>query len=98
MGILTLFFKKQLFERITLLLVALSAGALLGAAFLHLMPEALSKGQGNFGVFIWVLAGFVFFFLFEQFIPSLIKTDVAGDRIGKRCYEIRLYYCSGGEK
>ncbi len=33
--------------------------------------------------------------LFEQFIPSLVNVDVAGDRKGKRCYEIRMYYCVG---
>ncbi|MFH1276525.1 MAG: hypothetical protein ABIH82_05425 [Candidatus Woesearchaeota archaeon] len=36
--------------------------------------------------------------LFEQFIPSLIQTDVAGDLVGERSYEVRLYFCAGGEK
>jgi len=30
--------------------------------------------------------------LFEQFIPSLINIDVEGDKRGKRCYEIRMYF------
>ncbi|MDO8563782.1 MAG: hypothetical protein Q7R87_02140 [Nanoarchaeota archaeon] len=33
--------------------------------------------------------------LFEQFIPSLIETDIAGDKVGKRCYEIRMYFTAG---
>jgi len=33
--------------------------------------------------------------LFEQFVPSLIETDVAGDKRGKRCYEIRMYFVAG---
>lgn len=36
--------------------------------------------------------------LFEQFIPSLIETDVAGDKKGKRCYEIRMYFVAGDSK
>jgi len=36
--------------------------------------------------------------LFEQFIPSLIETDIAGDRKGKRCYEIRMYFIAGDSK
>jgi len=33
--------------------------------------------------------------LFEEFIPSLIDVDVEGDRAGKRCFEIRMYFCQG---
>ena len=36
--------------------------------------------------------------LFEQFIPSLIETDIAGDRKGKRGYEIRMYFIAGDSK
>ncbi|MEK6901406.1 MAG: hypothetical protein AABX37_03625 [Nanoarchaeota archaeon] len=36
--------------------------------------------------------------LFEQFIPSFVDVEVAGERTGKRCYEIRLYYCVEGEQ
>ena len=33
--------------------------------------------------------------LYEQFVPSLVDVDVAGDLEGKRSYEIRMYYCMG---
>ncbi len=33
--------------------------------------------------------------LFEQFVPSLLDIDVKGDRRGKRCYEIRMYFVGG---
>ena len=36
--------------------------------------------------------------LFEQFIPSLIETDIEGDKKGKRCYEIRMYFVGGESK
>ncbi len=35
--------------------------------------------------------------LFEQFIPSLMDIDIAGDISGKRCYEIRMYFCAKGD-
>jgi hypothetical protein len=36
--------------------------------------------------------------LFEQFIPSLMDMNIAGMGEGKRCYEIRMYYCAGKGK
>lgn len=33
--------------------------------------------------------------LFEQFVPSLVDTDVEGNRKGKRCFEIRMYFVGG---
>jgi hypothetical protein len=36
--------------------------------------------------------------LFEQFVPSLIDTDIAGDRRGSRCFEIRMYFVGGDPK
>ncbi len=64
-GILTLLLKKRLFEKVLLALVALSAGALMGGAFLHLMPEAVEKFDA-YNVFFYVLVGFVLFFLIEK--------------------------------
>ncbi len=64
-GILTLTLKEKLLEKILLILVALSAGALMGGAFLHLIPESVEK-FGNYNIFIYVLAGFALFFLVEK--------------------------------
>lgn len=36
--------------------------------------------------------------LFEQFVPSLLDIEVEGDRRGKRCYEIRMYFVGGEVK
>ena len=62
-----IFFKKESLERITVFLVALSAGALMGGAFLHLLPEASEKISINslFGIF---LVSFVCFFLIEKLL------------------------------
>lgn len=71
-GVLTLFLKEGVLNRILLFLVAFSAGALLGGAFLHLAPEALiSAGQDEqkiIEVFLAVICGFSLFFVMEQFI------------------------------
>jgi len=32
---------------------------------------------------------------FEQFVPSLVDVAVDGDKKGKRCYEIRMYFVGG---
>ena len=48
-GVLTLFLKEELLNKILLILVAFSAGALIGGAFLHLIPEAINRvGQDLF--------------------------------------------------
>ncbi|MDD5145778.1 MAG: ZIP family metal transporter [Candidatus Pacebacteria bacterium] len=71
-GAITLFLKENLLNKILLLLVAFSAGALIGAAFLDLLPEAISKaGRGEnyiFNIFLFLIAGFCIFFILEQFI------------------------------
>lgn len=66
-GIAALMIKKRILERILLWLVGFSAGALIGGAFLHLIPEALS-GSSQENVFVYVLVGFSSFFVLERFI------------------------------
>ena len=66
-GILTLLLKQRLLEKILMFLVALSAGALMGGAFLHLIPEAIEKSM-NPSILIYVLIGFAVFFLIEKIL------------------------------
>jgi len=49
------------------LLVSLSVGALLGGAFLHLLPELLEEGILK-ELFIFVLGGILLFFVLEKFV------------------------------
>ncbi len=67
-GVLTLFLKEKWLNGILLVLVALSAGALLGGAFLHLIPESVSELGAGLDVFLFVLLGFCLFFVLEQFL------------------------------
>lgn len=83
-GLITLTLKENVLKKILLPLVAFSAGALLGGAFLHLLPETIAEMGSSLTVFLWLLAGFSIFFLLEQFIqwhhchraPSEHKTPV----------------------
>lgn len=65
-GVLTLFFKESFIRKALLFLVAFSAGALLGSAFLHLIPEAIEESGAS--VLMFALLGFSLFFVLEQFI------------------------------
>jgi zinc and cadmium transporter len=66
-GIFTLAIKEKILNKILLLLVSLSAGALMGGALLHLLPEAVEEAEGtDFNVFLVVLIGFILFFLIEK--------------------------------
>ena len=71
-GALTLFLKEKLLDKILLVLVAFSAGALTGGAFLHLMPEAIAEvgvdEASVLNVFLYVLLGFCVFFVLEQVV------------------------------
>lgn len=54
-------------ENIVFYLVALSAGALIAAAFLHLLPEAISEYHSQY-TFPYALAGFTIFFFIEKIL------------------------------
>ncbi|MFH1612093.1 MAG: ZIP family metal transporter [bacterium] len=64
-GIFTLALCEEKLSKILLALVSLSAGALIGGAFLHLLPEAAERFGGE-SLFIMVLIAFVVFFLIEK--------------------------------
>jgi len=71
-GILVLFLKEELLNKILLILVAFSAGALIGGAFLHLIPEAIEKvgidEAALLKIFLYLIFGFCIFFILENFI------------------------------
>ncbi len=69
-GVLVLFFKEKIMNKVVLVLVSFSAGSLLGNAFLHLIPQAIKEIgiEKDVLIFLYVLLGFVVFFILEQFI------------------------------
>lgn len=67
-GGLTLILPERLFQKIILPLVSLAAGTLIGGAFFHLLPEAITKMGNVSTVYISLAAGFILFFILEQFL------------------------------
>ncbi|APF20532.1 zinc/iron permease [Caldithrix abyssi DSM 13497] len=65
-GIIPLFYKKN--HRVLHWFISLGAGVLLGAAFLHMIPEASEMIGKNVG--IYVLGGFLMLFVLEKFIMT----------------------------
>lgn len=64
-GVFTLSLNEKRLSSILLLLVSLSAGALIGGAFIHLLPEAAEKFKTD-DLFPMVLTSFILFFLVEK--------------------------------
>ena len=68
-GSATLLFKRETLAWMTLPLVALAAGSLIGGALFHMIPAALaSKQNSEIDVFAWTAVGFTAFLALEQFI------------------------------
>lgn len=67
-GILTISIKLEALKKILLLLVSLSAGALLGGAFFHLIPEATEEAGCTISVAAFILSGILIFFVLEKMI------------------------------
>lgn len=66
-GAVTLVLASNLLARILLVLISFAAGALLGDAFIHLLPEIAESSRGlDFTASIAVLAGITAFFLLEK--------------------------------
>ena len=70
LGSLSLFLKEKLLDQVLLILVAFSAGALIGGAFLHLLPEAIEMSEPDqvLNLFLYLILGFCAFFVLEHFI------------------------------
>ena len=64
-GLLPVFFQKRRLHYFLIYLVALSAGTLIGDAFLHLLPEAAELMSAD-ALFLTVLLSFIGFFMVEK--------------------------------
>ncbi|MGH9194681.1 MAG: ZIP family metal transporter [Acidimicrobiia bacterium] len=68
-GLFTISLRETALKRWLLLLVSFAAGALLGDAFLHLLPELVEERQGfPVSASITVLAGLILFFVLEKIL------------------------------
>ncbi|MBU2415614.1 ZIP family metal transporter, partial [Patescibacteria group bacterium] len=66
-ALLLLCCKKEILSKILLFLVSFSAGALMGSAFLHLLPEAALEIKTE-KIYLITLVAFVFFFFMEKLL------------------------------
>jgi zinc and cadmium transporter len=69
-GLLLLRQRTERVRRVALWLVSFAIGALLGGAVLHLIPEAFERLGSGPGLSLYLLAGFLGFFVLEKFLCS----------------------------
>jgi len=68
-GLFTLSFRRQWLDEMLFVLISLSAGALLGDTFFHLLPEVIEEaGVFDHRMALLVLSGIITFFLLEKFV------------------------------
>lgn len=68
MGVFSLSLKEEILRKYIFVFISLAVGALLGDAFIHLIPEAL-EGSGNATLTsILIIAGILIFFALEKFL------------------------------
>lgn len=67
-GVFFLSFSPRFMEKLTLFLVSLSAGTLLGDSFLHLLPEAAADNGTGLKMWLWLIIGLVSFFVLEKIV------------------------------
>lgn len=67
-GSVTLLLPERALERLVMPLVAFAAGSLLGGALFHMLPMSVDVLGNRLSVYVWLTAGFVTFFVLEQFL------------------------------
>lgn len=70
-GIYALSLREKTLHSILLILIAFSAGSILGAAHFDLLPEAIELAREHYEesfAYIYITMGFIFFFFIERFV------------------------------
>ena len=68
LGVFTLSLKEQFLRKYIFIFISLAVGALLGDAFIHLIPESLESASNPAMVSILIIAGILIFFILEKFL------------------------------
>lgn len=66
-GVVTFFIKDKILNKIAFYLVAFSAGALIGGAFFHLLPE-VTEIDNSLYIYGYLVLGIILFFILERFL------------------------------
>ena len=85
-GVITFFLKDRILKKILLFFVSFSAGALLGGAFFHLLPESLEEFGNPITIFTYTIIGFSMFFVLERILRWHHCHDVDCDTHGHLGY------------
>ncbi|MFC1720697.1 ZIP family metal transporter [Patescibacteria group bacterium] len=67
-GAIAISMSKRFLGLIVPVLVSLAAGALLGDAFIHLIPEAFEESESSLVISLLIILGILVFFVFEKFL------------------------------
>ena len=67
-GVFTLSIREEIIKRYVFMLVSLAVGALLGDAFIHLIPEAFESSNNSIMVSLLIISGILVFFVLEKFL------------------------------
>jgi len=67
-GVFTLSFNTELIKKYISIFISLAVGALLGDAFIHLIPEAFEGALSSLNVSLLIIAGIFVFFILEKFL------------------------------
>lgn len=67
-GLALISMREDRLRRIVIILVSFSAGALLGDAFIHLLPESVEESSFGLEISAGILFGILVFFVLEKFV------------------------------
>jgi len=67
-GIFSLSLKEEIIKKYISLFISLAVGALLGDAFIHLIPEAFKNSSNSSIVSLLIIFGILIFFIIEKFL------------------------------
>jgi len=67
-GAFTLSIKGELLKKYIFVFISLAVGALLGDAFIHLIPEAFESSTNSTLISILIIVGILIFFVLEKFL------------------------------
>jgi len=67
-GIFTLSLKEEVLRKYIFIFISIAVGALLGDAFIHLIPESFEESSSTILTSVLVISGILFFFVLEKFL------------------------------
>ncbi len=78
-GALSLSLKEETVKKYVSLFVSLAVGALLGDAFIHLIPEVFKNSSNPLSVSLLIILGILLFFIIEKFLHWHHHEDDTGE-------------------